>query len=128
MARRRLVFCALLSVACSRAGDGGAAADGVIAAWQKAGLETSTFEAVDGKALGDGSCKAGTVRGVVTTLCEYKGAEDAKRAEAAGLSQVRDTTGLALAEGKLLLVLADRDRKDPNGKTMNEIARTFRNR
>jgi hypothetical protein len=127
MARRLVVLVALLLAACGKS-EGSAAADGVIAAWQQAGLETSGFEPVDGKALGDGACKAGTVRGVVTTLCEYRGAEDAKRAEAAGLAQVRDATGLALAEGKLLLVLADRDRKDPSGKTINEIARSFRNR
>lgn len=125
---KRIVLLALLAAACSKSeGPGGAIAD-VIAAWQKAGLETSTFATVDGKALGDGTCRAGTVRGVATTLCEFKGAADAKRAEAAGLSQVRDTTGLALAEGKLLLVVADRDRKDPSGKTINEIAKTFRNR
>lgn len=124
----RAILVALLVAACGKGGSTDGAIGDVFAAWQKAGLETSSFAPVDGKALGDGSCQAGTVRGVATTICEYKGAADAKRAESAGLSQVRDTTGLALAEGKMLLVLADRDRKDPNGKTMNEIAKTFRNR
>ena len=125
---RLVLIAALALVACTKGGAGDGALGGAVEAWQKAGLETSTFAAVDGKAFGDATCKAGTIRGVATTVCEYKGADDAKRAEAAGLSQVRDATGLALAQGKLLLVLVDRDRKDPNGKTMNEIARTFRNR
>lgn len=124
---RLVLIAALALTACSKGGGDGALS-GAVEAWQKAGLETSTFAPVDGKAFGDATCKAGTIRGVATTVCEYKGADDAKRAEPAGLAQVRDATGLALAEGKLLLVLVDRDRKDPNGKTMNEIARTFRNR
>jgi hypothetical protein len=122
------VIMVLALAACSKGGADEGAIPGAIAAWHKAGLETSTFAPIDGKALGDGRCQAGTIRGVATTVCEYPGAEEAKRAEAVGLDQIRDATGLALAEGKLLLVLADKERKDPNGKAINEIARTFRNR
>jgi hypothetical protein len=114
--------------ACSKAAADDGAAQTVLGAWEKAGLDPAKFEPVDGKPLGDGRCRAGIVKGIAATLCEYPDAAGAKRAETAGLSQVRNATGLSLAEGKLLLVLADRDHKDPNGKHMNEIAKAFRNR
>src|SRR5687767_9575932 len=117
----------LVSSACGK-GQGSEAAAGVIDAWKAAGLEPTAFQKVDGKALGDGKCSGGAVKGISATLCEYPDAAAARRAEAAGLAQVSDATGLALAQGRMLLILADRERKDPSGKNINEIARAFRNR
>jgi hypothetical protein len=122
-----IVAVALLAGACGKGQDSEAAA-GVIAAWKAAGLEAGSFAPVDGKALGGGKCSAGAVSGIDATLCEYPDAPTARRAEAAGLAQVSNATGLALAQGRMLLVLSDPDRKDPSGKHINEIARIFRNR
>ena len=121
----RLILAVLLCAACSKA-DG--AGGGAIIAWKAAGLEPGTFQVTDGKPFADGACRAGSVNAIAVTLCEYPSAAEAKRAEAAGLAQLQGTTGLSLAEGKLLLVLADRDQKDPHGKTINQIATVFRNR
>ena len=121
----RLVLLALLCAACSKADGAGA---GPIAAWKAAGLEPGTFQVTDGARFADGACRAGSVNAIAVTVCEYASADAAKRGEAAGLAQLQGTTGLSLAEGKLLLVLADRDRKDPHGKTINQIATVFRNR
>ena len=116
----RLAALLLLVSACSRGGGD------PLDAWRNAGLEPAAFAPAE--AIGDGSCRAGTIRGVATTVCEYADAAAAKRAESAGLAKVSGMTGLALAEGKRLLVLADPERRDPSGKTINEITKVFRNR
>ncbi len=123
-AMRRLLLVALLA-ACGK-GEGGAVAD-LVGGWQQAGLEPTPFQPVDGKALG-GACRAGKVKGIDATVCEFDDADKAKRAEPAGLAQVGDATGASLAQGRLLLVLADRGRADPTGKNIKEIAKVFRNR
>ena len=121
---RKLVLLAFVA-ACGK-GDGGATAE-LVAAWQAAGLEPSAFRSVDAKALG-GFCRAGTVKGIEAIVCEYDDADRAKHAEPGGLAQVGDATGAAVAQGKLLLVLADRTRSDPSGKNIKEIAKVFKNR
>jgi hypothetical protein len=122
----RVLSLVALAAACGKGG--GDAMGQVVAAWEKAGLAPGKLEPVDGKALHDGTCRQGAVSGIGVTLCEYGDAAAASRAEPAGLAQVTDVTGLAIAQGKLLLVVADRDRKDPSGKRINEIARAFRDR
>ncbi len=120
---RRIV---LLSILVAAACNSGPAGD-FTGAWKLAGLDPQGFSSVDAKNLG-GKCEAGKISGVDTTLCEYETADAAKQAEAAGLAQVGDTTGASLAQGKYLLVVADRGRADPNGKKIHDIAAAFRNR
>ena len=127
MALRRIALL-LLVAACGKGGGGEDSPTAtVLAAWKKAGLEPGAFEPVDGK-FSDARCRAGKVSGIEATVCEFNDVGEAKRAESTGLASIKDTTGLALAEGKLLLVLADRGHGDPTGKRMNEIAKAFRNR
>jgi hypothetical protein len=126
MARSWILVAALLAAACGKS-DSEAAAS-VISAWERAGLAPSKFVEVDGNAFGGGKCRGGAVSGIAATLCEYPDAEAARRAEKTGVAQISDATGLALAQGKLLLVVADRERKDPSGKSINQIARAFRDR
>lgn len=121
---RRIVLLSVFVVAAC--GNSGPAGD-FTNAWKLAGLDPQSFSTVDAKSLG-GKCEAGKVSGVETTLCEYDNADAAKQAEAAGLAQVGDSTGASLAQGKYLLVLADRGRADPNGKKIRDIAAAFRNR
>jgi hypothetical protein len=120
---RRIVLLSIVFAACGNSGPAGDFTN----AWKLAGLDPQGFTTVDAKTLG-GKCQAGKVSGVETTLCEFDNAEAAKQAEPAGLAQVGDTTGAALAQGKYLLVLADRGRTDPNGKKIRDIASSFRNR
>jgi len=121
--RRIALLSILFAAACGNSGPAGDFTN----AWKLAGLDPQGFNSVDAKNLG-GKCQAGKVSGVDTTLCEYETADAAKQAEAAGLAQVGDTTGASLAQGKYLLVLADRGRADPNGKKIRDIAAAFRNR
>jgi hypothetical protein len=125
VARALLATALALACACGKS-DGGATAD-LVGAWQQAGLDPTSFQPIDAKALG-GTCRAGKVKGVDATVCEFEDADKAKRAEAAGLAQVGDATGASIAQGKLLLVLADRSKADPSGKNIKEIAKVFRNR
>ncbi|MBI4512160.1 MAG: hypothetical protein HY698_21180 [Deltaproteobacteria bacterium] len=120
----------VLASGCSRdgkkAGDRPGAVAGVLVAWKLAGLEPKGFQKVD--SLEGGRCERGSVGEIETTLCAFHDEETARKAQAAGLSAIGDVTGASLAEGKLLLVVADRKRADPSGRRLNEIARTFRKR
>jgi hypothetical protein len=93
-----------------------------------AGLQLGTMAPVEVAALSGGTCKRGEASGVEVTLCEYPDAARAKKLEAVALDIVGDTTGSALAEGKLLLVVADRKNVDKDGKRIDTITRAFRGR
>jgi len=83
-------------------------------------------EAEPFKAAGlEGECGKRVIDGVVAILCELPSEEAAKNARAAGLEVVGDATGAALVSGKHLLVVVDRDGKDPAGRTINALTKSF---
>jgi hypothetical protein len=102
--------------------------DAVVAAWTKAGLTVSAMTPADGTVLGGGNCRAGTVGGLDVTLCSYTDAHAADSAQAAGLASVGQATGVSLAEGTQLLVIADRRNTDPSGRTIDQLTKIFRGR
>lgn len=109
------------------AGGGTAAGDdALIAAWRKAGLEVSALTAVDGKPYSAQACRGGTVSGVDIVLCRYDSGEDAHAAEEIGLATLGAATGASLAHGARLLVVADRRKTDPSGRTIDAILTAFR--
>ncbi|HWN67132.1 MAG TPA: hypothetical protein VNM90_05800, partial [Haliangium sp.] len=59
-------------------------------------------------------------------LCEYADAPAARAAYNTGLAHVGETTGLALAADKLLLIVSDPDKADPSGRKIGAISATFR--
>ena len=126
MARGLIMAAALAALACGK-GDSESGSGAVLAAWAKAGMKPGSFEPTK-EGIGGGRCRGGNINGLDATLCEFDDVAAAKRAEAAGLAEIRGVTGLALAEGKLLLVLADPKQTDPSGRSMNELAKAFRNR
>jgi len=67
----------------------------------------------------------GTVSGIDVVLCGYADAKAAQAAEAAGVAAVGETTGTSLSRDTLLLVVADRRKADPAGRTINQITKTF---
>jgi hypothetical protein len=126
--------------ACSKAGDesksktppaeagqaGAATVDGAKKAWEAAGLRLADFHPIeDSRKLG-GDCQAGNVAEVAVVLCRYDQPQAASDAEENGLAMIGDATGASLANGPLLLVVADRHQADPNGRRINEITKTFR--
>jgi hypothetical protein len=115
---RKVIFIALVLVACSKK-TGPSSRDGVIAAWKKGGLAPSAFAAAKTDVGKD--CASGTVNKLDVLVCVYPSASDAKAAEDAGLKWVGDTTGASRAQGATLIVVADRHKADPSGRTINQI-------
>jgi hypothetical protein len=117
----------LAVVACSKSGDSdkasgsgsGGARDAVVAAWKDAKLMPSPLTPATvtfGK-----DCQSGTVEGVDVLLCNFASAAEAKAAEDQGLTWVGQATGAAQAHGAALVVLADRRKTDPSGRTINRL-------
>jgi hypothetical protein len=101
----------------------------VLDAWSGAGLAPQSFVAVDPPPYGAKYCERGNVNGVETLVCEY--ADDA--AITKGQQQLRDEwnkagvqTAVAVRSKRTLLSAVDRERRDPNGKTINQLIQTFR--
>jgi hypothetical protein len=118
---------------CKKEGDSGSGSSGaasaaiekVVASWKAAGLDPSTFTKVDAADFGGGECESGKVSGIETTLCYHPTADKAKSVRAQAVKKVGSNTGYALVNGELVLVVADRGKSDPSGRTMNKMARAF---
>ncbi|CAN5885944.1 hypothetical protein BH11MYX3_BH11MYX3_40140 [soil metagenome] len=93
--------------------------DAVLDAWKKGGLSPSPLTAATVSVGKD--CQSGTVGAVDVLLCVYPTAADAKSAEDAGLTWVGDSTGASQASGSVLIVVADRRKSDPSGRTINQM-------
>lgn len=103
--------------------------DALIAAWKKAGLEVSPFTNADAAPYSAQTCRAGTVGGVDVTICSYDTGEDAAAAEDPALALLEKggaTTASALVRGKKLLVVVDKRKADPSGRSINAITSAFR--
>lgn len=135
MKRIALLLLLLLVAACDKEGEakpgqGPAPADDtLIAAWKKAGLEVSPLTDVDAAPYAANKCRGGTVGGVDVVVCHYDTGEDAKAAEDAALALLEKTgapTASAIARGKSVLVVSDKRKADPSGRTINAITAAFR--
>jgi len=93
--------------------------------WKAAGLSPGGFAAIDGQALGNGQCKAGAVNGLDVTVCEYPSPAAAEAAKPSGLAAVGAVTGAAIVAGKRLLVVADRKKADPSGRSIDKLIKVF---
>jgi hypothetical protein len=130
---RTTTFIMTLALAASLAACGGdkkssapaGSTDALVAKLKGAGLSAGEMTAVDVPKLGGAKCKRGDIGGVEVTICEYTDESRAKKYESEGLNLVGDTTGASLANGKLLLVVADRQNVDKDGKRINQITRAF---
>jgi hypothetical protein len=76
-------------------------------------------------AIGAGDCKTGMVSGLHVDLCLFKDALSADAAKEIGLQRIGSHTGAALVRDRFLLVIADRDKVDVHGKTLNQVAKLF---
>lgn len=103
--------------------------DALVAKWKQAGLEVSPLTDVDAATYGATKCRGGTVGGVDVTLCSYDSGEDAAAAQDAALAVLEKsgvTTASAIPRGKSLLVVSDKRKSDPSGRTINAITTAFR--
>jgi len=103
--------------------------DDVIDAWKSSGLEVDGFAPVVPAPYVASYCEKGDVAGVETLICEY--ADDG--AVDRGQQQLKDEwtrtgvhTGVAVRTKRTLLSAVDRERHDPNGKTINRLVQSFR--
>ena len=116
---RRVLLIALVVAACGKGKSGPTSRDGVIDAWKKGGLEPSAFTTAQTDIGKD--CASGTVSKLDVLVCTFPSAKEAKAAEDAGLKWVGDTTGASRAQGETLIVVADRRKADPSGRTINQV-------
>jgi hypothetical protein len=93
--------------------------DAVLEAWKADKLAPSAL-AAQTVAFGK-DCQGGAVEGIEILVCNYPSPAEAKAAEDAGLGWVGQATGASQARGAALVVLADRKKADPSGKTMNRL-------
>jgi hypothetical protein len=112
--------------ACSKSGEfdkpaGGSASprDTVLNAWKDAKLTPSAMTAATVAFAKD--CQAGTVENLDVLICVFPSAAEAKAAEDPGLTWVGAATGTSQAHGAALVVLADRRKTDPSGRTINRL-------
>jgi len=109
------------------AGCGKSGVAGELAAFKDAGHSVSEFADTPAAALGAKKCQTGTVDQVAVLVCEYASPESATQGEAAADGWVGgDVTGAVLRRGHLLLAVADRTQKDPQGKSIAAITKVFR--
>lgn len=93
--------------------------DGVVEAWKKGGLDPS--ELTPAKSDIGTDCASGTVNKLDVLVCTFPSAKDAKVAEDSGLEWVGNHTGASKALGEVLIVVADRKKADPSGRTINQL-------
>ena len=92
--------------------------DTVVAAWKSAQLVPTLAPAT--VSFGK-DCQSGTVEGLDLVVCNFATPADAKAAEEPALAWVGGVTGSSQAHGAALIVIADRKKADPNGKTINRL-------
>jgi hypothetical protein len=102
--------------------------DDVINAWRNAGLTPEGFVAVQPPPNSADYCEHGQVHGVDTLVCEYASEEALTRGTQQvkeGWARVDAHTGVVLHTKHTLMVVVDRERREPSGKTINQMAKIF---
>jgi hypothetical protein len=103
--------------------------DDVVDAWKGAGLNPASFVAIDPMAYRAGYCSQGTLGGIDALICEYADDESLDRAK----KVIQDMwnkegihTGVEVRTKRTLIAVADRQKADPNGKTIAKAVATFK--
>lgn len=94
-------------------------------AWRSAGYEVEDMAKVAESPIGGEACWSARVDKLDTLFCRYKDDAAAAQAHASGLQYVGENTGLALNQKRWMIVVVDRDKTDPKGKSLNRVAKTF---
>ena len=119
---------AAVAAGCEKSSSAPVGRSQIVLAWTQAGLKVGELKKSEGTAVGSDDCQAGTVEGLEITLCTYPTAKDAVLAEDKGLAWVGDATGASIAQGPSLLVVVDRAKSDPTGRTIDKLTKVFRGR
>jgi hypothetical protein len=120
MQRWLIIAAVLAAAACSKDGPKmPTSRDGVVESWKKGGLEPSPL--TEAKVDVGSDCASGTVNKLDVLVCTFKSEQEAAAAEDAGLGWIGDHTGASKALGEMLVVVADRRKSDPSGRTINQL-------
>jgi hypothetical protein len=121
MSRLGFLVAAVAVVACSKtAGDKAASpSSAVLAAWKVGNLVPSAMTPASVAFATD--CQGGTVENIDVLLCNFPTPAEAKAAEDQALTWIGSATGASQAHGAALIVLSDRRKADPNGRTINKL-------
>ncbi len=106
--------------------EGGVRLEQVSEAFAAAGLKVADFQPADPVRFNAQKCLAGIVEKLETVVCEYGSPEAVALGKKAGEQWAGGaTTAAVLGNGRTILAIADRDRVDPNGKTIHKITQAF---
>lgn len=94
--------------------------------WREAGLDPGGFADVDPGSFGAAACRGGAAAALEVTLCSFASPAAAAGAVAAAEKAIGNHTGVAVAEGDRLLIVADRRGSDPSGRTINALVGALR--
>lgn len=103
--------------------------DEVLAAWRTAGLTPEGFAPLVPPANGAGYCEHGSVNGVDTVICEYASDEAIAtgiKLTKEGWARVDAHTAAIVQARRTTVAIVDRERREPSGKTVNQIVTAFR--
>jgi hypothetical protein len=102
--------------------------DDVLNAWRNAGLAPEGFARVDPAPNSAAYCEHGVIHGVDTLVCEYasddtlaRGTQQVKE----GWARVDIHTGVIVRAKRTTMVVVDRERREPSGKTISQLAKVF---
>ena len=101
----------------------------IIHGLKSAGLRPEGFTSADPSRYGASFCENGRVNDIETMVCEFADGNSLAR----GKQLVTDewgragvATGVTAQKGETLMAIADREHRDPNGKTINQIVSAFK--
>lgn len=103
--------------------------DDVLNAWRNAGLAPEGFAPLVPTPNGAGYCEHGTVGGVDTVVCEYVSNEAVAtgiKLTKEGWARVDAHTAVILQARRTTMAVVDRERREPSGKTISQMATAFR--
>jgi len=102
--------------------------DEVLTAWHNSGLAPEGFARVEPAPNSAAYCEHGQIHGVDTLVCEYASEESIT----SGIAQVKEGwarvdahTGVVMRAKRTIMVVVDRERREPSGKTISQMAKVF---
>lgn len=128
-----LLLVALGGTGCKRRPhvEGTVATETITKAWTADGFDTANVANVDGDAWAAGACYQGTVSGLDVLVCEY-GSDEALAQGEQRLNATWDDESVPTAvlarttqPSRTIVAIADRNKADPNGRTINRLIKTF---
>lgn len=113
------VIVALAAAACSKSDAPKGPRDAVLDAWKSEKLAPTSLAPASVAFAKD--CQTGKLAELDVLLCNFASPAEAKAAEDPGLGWIGQATGASQAHGAALVVIADRKKSDPNGRTINKL-------